>query len=601
MTPDEAVLVLAVFLPFLAVPGIVLLRHRPNVREGVSLAAAIATFGLNAALLPALLAGTPVSANVLPFYPGLAIEFRADALGLLFSTVSSFLWILTTVYSIGYMRGLKEHAQTRYYACFALVIGSAMGVALSSSLFSLLIFYEALTVSTYPLVIHKETDEAYRAGRKYLTYTLGGGGAILAGLAIVYALAGDVSFAAGGNASLAGLPPTALGVLQVAAGLLIAGFGVKSTLMPLHGWLPTAMIAPTPVSGLLHAVAVVKAGVFGIVRTLLFLLGPGLTVTLGLQPGVLAVASFTILVASLFALLQDNLKLLLAYSTVSQLSYIVLGAALLSPNGIVGSAAHIAAHAFAKLTMFFVAGILLVETGKTRISELRGVGRQMPGTMAAFAVAALALIGIPPLAPFVSKGYLAAGAAESGAVLLPLVLAASAVLNVAYFLPIVVRAFGGASPGPRRERGTMLAPLVATATGAVVLGVWTGLPGGPFALAGSLPSAILPGHAAGFDPLAMDSLLELGLVAAAAAVVVAVSARRLEMPSPKRTAPERGILWLGRTLAEGFSAVYASVVASVDGLGRRARRTQTGDLNWNAIGLALGLLLVLAWLLGGSA
>jgi formate hydrogenlyase subunit 3/multisubunit Na+/H+ antiporter MnhD subunit len=484
------VLLLAVLVPFATVPAIFLSRHRPDVREAASLGGAAVTFLLAAALVPAVLADAPPEATLLEPVPGLALTFRADALGVLFATLASFLWILTTVYSIGYLRARRAHAQTRYFAAFAAVMGATVGVALSANLFSLLVFYEFLTLTTYPLVIHEESEEAYAAGRKYLVYTLSGGGAILAGLAITYSLAGDVTFIAGGNPALAALEE---GPLRAVALLLVAGFGVKATIMPLHGWLPDAMVAPTPVSGLLHAVAVVKAGVFGILRTVHFLLGPQATVATGAQAVLLVVAPVTILSASLFALIQDNFKRRLAYSTISQLSYVVLGAALLTPAALLGAAFHLVGHGFAKLTMFFVAGSVAVRTGRERISELDGVGRRMPGTMAAFALATLAMAGLPPMAPFISKWYLSLGAWDADQAVLVLVLAASSVLNIAYFLPILMRAFFAPGEGDRGEGDrTLYGPVLATALGGLLLGLWTALPYGPFEVARALAQGVFP-------------------------------------------------------------------------------------------------------------
>lgn len=605
MTPQDLTLLLAVFVPFLAVPGIALLRRRPNPREAVSLGASVATFALASVLLPGAFAGSPATVELFTVAPGLSLSLRADLLGLLFATVASFLWILTTVYSLGYMRALREHAQARYYLCFASVMGATMGVALSASLFSLLIFYEVLTISTYPLVIHEETEEAYRAGRKYLAYTLGGGGAILAGLAIAYGLGGDTGFVAGGNPALAALP---LPALQAVAFLLIAGFGVKATLVPLHGWLPSAMVAPTPVSGLLHAVAVVKAGVFGILRTLFFFLGPGLVIASGAQPVLLVVAAITILAASLFALVQDNFKLRLAYSTVSQLSYVVLGAALLTPAALLGASYHIAAHGFAKLTMFFVAGAVAVETGKTRVSEFDGIGRRMPGTMAAFAVAAVALAGLPPLAPFVSKGFLASGAWEANQAILVLVLLTSSVLNMMYFFPIVTRAFLAGGPVDVREaRRTLKAPVLLTAAGVILLGVGIGLPSGPFAVAEGVVGGVYGVVPYGdvYASWSAERLVEVLFVVAAAAVVLAVLTREARMPRERigknlerlYVVAPLGLLSASRGLARVFAAVYDGFLAAVTGAGRAARRLQTGDLNWNSVGLALALVAVFLWLL----
>ena len=320
-----------------------------------------------------------------------------------------------------------------------------MGVSLAANLLSLFVFYEILTISTYPLVVHNQTEEAFKAGRKYLIYTLGGGAAVLVGMLALLGGGGAaaINFVPGGNQAI---PTMSLEFARIAFVLLFVGFGVKAALVPEHGWLPSAMIAPTPVSGLLHAVAVVKAGVFGLLRLMLFLYGPTMMASLGVQNLVIAGAVITILVGSLFALVQDNLKLRLAYSTISQLSYIVLAAAVLAPlgggNGVSGASAAviaavflIAAHAFGKLTMFFVAGAISVETGKTKISELDGIGRKMPGTMFAFFLATLSMAGLPPLAGFVGKWYLSVGAWNGGYWWILFVLVLSAVLNLCVFPP----------------------------------------------------------------------------------------------------------------------------------------------------------------------
>lgn len=593
---------LAVFVPFLVIPIILALRGRPNPREGASLAAAIATFGLVAAMLPDALGGGVPGVVIFTAAPGLELALRPDLLGLLFAVVSSFLWILTTIYNIGYMRGLEEHAQTRYYAFFAAVIGATMGIALSTNLFSLLIFYEILTISTYPLVIHHEGEEDYRSGRKYLVYTLGGGGAVLAALALAYGTTGDVSFQAGGNTALAALAVASPDVARAVAFLMALGFGVKSTLVPFHGWLPSAMVAPTPVSGLLHAVAVVKAGVFGVLRTLYFFVGPDLASTLGLQTFLIGVASLTIIVGSLFALVQDNLKLRLAYSTISQLSYIVLGAALLTPASFLGASFHIAAHGFAKLSMFFVAGAILVRTGKTNISQMDGVGRQMPYTMGAFALAVLGLSALPPTAPFVSKFFLTTGAAEADLTIPVIVLLTSSILNMLYFFPIVARAFVGGRESARSEASVpLLGPVLATALGALVLGVWLGLPGGPFEMAKALTPQVLLQAPPAFEPWASEHLLETLVVILAALVLapLAVLEFRGEGRPFQSNTVLRGLLGICGGLQRAFGLVYDGVVAVVTAFGRVSRRLQTGDLNLNTIGMAIGLILALLWLLWG--
>jgi multicomponent Na+:H+ antiporter subunit D len=370
-----------------------------------------------------------------------------------------------------------------------------MGVALSSNLFSLFLFYEILTVATYPLVAHKESEEAFAAGRKYLVYTLSGGVAILAGMMLLQGLGGasTLDFTGGGNATLATLAPD---FARVAFVLLFSGFGVKAALMPIHGWLPTAMIAPTPVSGLLHAVAVVKAGVFGILRTIFFLFGPLLMVNLQLQWIAIVAAAVTVIGGSLLALVQDDLKARLAYSTISQLNYITLGAALLVPLGVGGSTQDgmialvlgtvfaIAAHAFGKLTMFFVAGAVAVETGKTKISQLDGIGKKMPREFVAFTLAALSMICLPPLGGFVAKWYISVGAWNAGFWWIPLLLVVSSILNVGYWVPILIRAFFRPYEGEMGEaRPTLAVPLMITAAGAVLLGLWTAMPYGFFEIA----------------------------------------------------------------------------------------------------------------------
>jgi len=482
---DAFLLILGTVLsPFIGLLAIMFLSKWPNAREAASLIAAISTFSFAALLIPEAFNGGTTTHTVVEMLPGLKIAFFAEPFGVLFAALASFLWIFTTLYSIGYMRGLKEHAQTRYYSCFAIVIGATMGIALSSNLFSLFIFYEILTIATYPLVAHKESEEAFKAGRKYLIFTLTGGLALLAGLVVMYVSSGTVDFVANGQPALAGVPADTIRVMFM---LLVAGFGVKSTLMPLHGWLPTAMIAPTPVSGLLHAVAVVKAGVFGMLRTVYFVFGPALLAQYSLQFVLIAAAVITIIVASLIALTKDDIKARLAYSTISQLSYIVLGAALLTPAGLVGSLFQIAGHAFAKLTMFFVAGAILVTCGKTKISQLDGIAKKMPISMLMFTIATIGMIGMPPLAGFGAKWFIAGGVglapgiadwAQAG---LLIALVASSVLNAAYFIPIVFRAYFGKTDEDIKEaRWHVTLPLTVTAVGAIVIGMWTAMPYGPF-------------------------------------------------------------------------------------------------------------------------
>jgi len=429
---------LAVAVAAVAVVPILASASRPNVREGWTVLAAGGAFAVVASMVPAALDGTVLVSSVGALVAGVELSLRADPLGVLFAVVASLLWLVTSFYSVGYMRGLDEHDQTRYFAAFAASVAAALGVALAANLVTLFVFYELLTVATYPLVTHDETPEARAAGRKYFAYTFGGGVAILAGTVIVAVLAGTTAFTPGGIAALAEADPL---LARAAFVLLVAGFGVKAALMPLHSWLPDAMVAPTPVSGLLHAVAVVKSGVFGVARVLLDVFGVDLTGALGLGLPLAVVAAATLTLASVIALRQDNLKRRLAYSTVSQLSYIVLGLAILHPLSITGGLLHIPAHAFMKLTLFFVAGAIHVETHTDDISRMAGIGKRMPIAMTAFAVAAAGMAGIPLVAGFVSKWYLLLGSVGAGRTLFAAVVLLSGVLNVAYFWPVVYQAF----------------------------------------------------------------------------------------------------------------------------------------------------------------
>jgi multicomponent Na+:H+ antiporter subunit D len=457
-----------------AVAALFILRFddRPNAREACTFIAAVVKLLLVLSLLPSALAGTPLQTTLVDIMPGVSLRLRADPFGTVFALLAATLWLLTSVYSVGYVRALNEHAQTRYYASFALALSSTIGVALSANLLTLYLFYEILTLATYPLVVHKESAAAIQAGRKYLIYTLGAGVGILAASAGIYSLTGTLEMQPGGIAALRHADATTLQVLFWA---LIVGFGVKAALLPLHGWLPTAMIAPTPVSALLHAVAVVKSGVFGCLRVVAFVFGPILLADFGAATVLAYLAAATILFGSVVALSQDNLKRRLAYSTISQLSYIVLGAALLTPTGMMGSVLHMVNHGLLKITLFFCAGAIYVTTGCDRVSQLAGIGRRMPWTMGAFAIATLGLAGVPPLNGFISKWYLCLGSLETQHTGLALVLIVSGLLNIAYFFPIVYAAFFRTSPDfPERAeaRPALLIPLCTTATLSLILGIW---------------------------------------------------------------------------------------------------------------------------------
>jgi multicomponent Na+:H+ antiporter subunit D len=474
IVPLLAVLVAAASALFIVCTG----ERRANLREFWSVAAGVAMFGLVASLGPDVLAGRAPECRLFLILPGIELALRVDAFGLLFAAGASLLWILTSFYSIGYMRSLQEHAQTRYYCCFALALSATVGVAFSANLFTLFLFYEALTLVTYPLVGHKETPEAEAGARKYVIYLLGAAKVfLLAAIILTYNAAGTLEFRQGGIFSTVQVSRQPLLFLLIFT-LFLFGFA-KNALMPLHSWLPAAMVAPTPVSALLHAVAVVKSGVFSTLRVFLFVFGVDAMRELGADRLALAAAAVTILIGSLLAIAQDNLKARLAFSTVSQLSYIILGAALLNPKGVLGGAAHITNHAVSKITLFFCAGSIYVSTHKTEISQMSGLAKRMPWTMAAFALSSLSVVGIPLTSGFVSKWYLALGAVDSRNLLLLSVLLVSSLLAAAYLGQILYKAyFEYEKEAPIqeevREAPWIVAPLTISAAASLLLGLYPG-------------------------------------------------------------------------------------------------------------------------------
>jgi multicomponent Na+:H+ antiporter subunit D len=464
-------LLAAVVTPLVAALLIAVSGRRPNVREAWTLIAAAGTLALVVAMFVDLLNnGAAPALSLVELAPGLELRLRVDDVGMLFALSASALWLATSVYSIGYVRGTNETHQTRYFAAFALCVAATMGLAFSANFFTFFIFYELLTAATWPLVVHKQTPEALAAGRRYLRYLLGGGTALLLALVIIQVVAPGQDFVLGGY--LDGLISNN-GVVALVV-LVTLGFGTKAAIMPLHKWLPGAMVAPTPVSSLLHAVAVVKAGVFGFVRLFGFVIGPELLADVGMGVVVATLAAITIVVASVIAFRQDNLKKRLAYSTIAHLSFIILGVSLLSAESWNGALLYIANHAVLKITLFFCAGAIYVTTHKTKVSELDGIGRRMPITMAAFGVAALGLAGVPPVGGWVSKWFLGMGTVGADQPVLAVVVLGSGLLTAGYLMPIVYRAFfrtsdefttmGEATP-------MMLVPIMATATAALVLGL----------------------------------------------------------------------------------------------------------------------------------
>ncbi len=467
----ETLLQLIILLPLLAVVGIVACAGRPNLRESVSLLTSLTVFLMACTLYSPVMRGEIIETTWFAWFPGLDVRFRLEPLGLLFSLIAGFLWFVTTLYALGYMRAHNEPRQTRFYSCFALAITATMGIACAENLLTLFIFYEALTLCTFPLVTHAGTERAKHGGWVYISILLGTSIAFfLLAIALTWQLSGTLSFTPGGVFTA----DTSTATLSVLLTLFVFGVG-KAAIMPFHRWLPAAMVAPTPVSALLHAVAVVKAGVFTLLKVCFYIFGLETLNTLPALQWLLYLAGATILLASLVALRQDNLKARLAYSTVSQLGYITLGALLATSVSLMGSAMHIAMHAFGKITLFFCAGAILVAAHKTEISEMRGLGRQMPLTMLAFLVGSLSIIGIPPTGGTWSKWYLLSGTFDAGQWLLMGVLMISSLLNIAYLLPIGARAFFAADANPpeiaHRPKAVAEAPLpVLMATGITALG-----------------------------------------------------------------------------------------------------------------------------------
>ena len=470
----EFMLQLSILLPLLAVVGIVATGSKPNLREAVTIGTSLVLLYFVIQLYQGVQQGEKISVTWWELLPGLQISFSIEPLGMLFALVASFLWLITTVYAIGYMRGHHEQNQTRFYACFAIAISSVMGITFAGNLFTLFIFYEILTLSTYPLVTHAGTENAMKGGRVYLGILLSTS-IVFFLLAIIgtWFVAGTLDFKPGGVFN------TDVNKVVAGALLLLFVFGIgKAAIMPFHRWLPAAMVAPTPVSALLHAVAVVKAGVFTILKVCIFIFGIDLLPTLPTTQFLLYLAGASILLASLVAMRQDNLKARLAYSTVSQLGYITLGALLATSSGVIGSSMHIATHAFGKITLFFCAGAILVAAHKSKISEMRGLGRQMPITMAAFFIASLSIIGVPPTGGTWSKWYLLTGTLEAGQLILMAILMLSSLMNIAYLLPIPFHAFFSNDKQSQSGLGIKEAPLPSlialciTTTGCVVLFVY---------------------------------------------------------------------------------------------------------------------------------
>jgi multicomponent Na+:H+ antiporter subunit D len=474
----QLIILSSIALPFIASALNLILHKFENLRDVLTLIAAVSTFILVLMVLADFNKGSLFEFSLLTVMPGLEIAFHIEPLGLLFGTVASGLWIVTHLYAVGYMRGNNEKHRARFFACFSIAIGTVLGLAFSKNLFTLFIFYEILTLSTFPLVAHKGTPEAISGAKTYLKILLGTSvGFQLIAIISVYIFAGTLDFTPQGI--LSGKVTN----FQAAILLALFAFGIgKAALMPFHRWLPAAMVAPTPVSALLHAVAVVKAGVFTMLKVGVYIFGVDFLKETGASNWLIWLAAFSILSASIVAMTKDNLKARLAYSTISQLSYITLGLALANSLGVLGGALHIATHALGKITLFMCAGSIYVATHRTKISELDGLGRTMPITFIAFLIGALSIIGLPPLGGSWSKWLLILSAIDAEHILIVAAFMISSLLNVAYLLPIVSRGFfAKPSNGALADTGGIKEapilcwlPTVITAIGCLVLFLYGG-------------------------------------------------------------------------------------------------------------------------------
>lgn len=464
-----------VLLPLIASCLIYVLGEhiRPNFREAITFVAAFPMAALVYSMIPAALAGKEIGFTLLEIVKGIPLQFSVDAAGMIFACVASTLWIVTSCYSIGYMRGHGEKNQTGYYSSFAICLTATMGLCFSANLLTFFIFFEVLTVATYPLVVHYRDEEGTRSGRKYLAYTLISGQLFFAGIVILYSFTGRMDFVPGGFVNTGDIPMPwmlAVFILMIGAGI------VKAGVMPLHSWLPAAMVAPTPVSALLHAVAVVKAGAFCTLRVVLYVFGPEAARFCHGSEILAWMAVATILISSLIAIRKDNLKARLAFSTVGQLSYIILGIAILSPFAATGALYHIVAHAFMKITLFMCAGAIFVTTHRKNISEMIGIGRQMPVTMTCFTLASLAVAGFPFFVGFTSKANIIMGAISMGQPFFVATLIVSALLALTYLMPVVLLAFkrdfyNSQFPVKKEAVLPMLIPIMFTAACSLILGV----------------------------------------------------------------------------------------------------------------------------------
>lgn len=478
-------LIIALFVPIMGGLFVPLLRKQSFVLQALVPVGVSATcVGVLSFLVPPALAGKFLVTPGLVFSPHMTFLLRADALGIFFALFSSIIWLLAAIYSREYLKDGKH--QTRYFSVFSCCLGFTLGIALAGNLFTLFVFYELLTVASYPLIAHEETIAAKQAAKKYIIYTLMGDAFVLFTILLAYYLGGNLELHQRGVLPL-GVAPGAVEMLFICG---ILGFGVKSALMPLHGWVPDAHpAAPAPASATLSGV-LVNVGAYGIIRLIYDIIGVELMRKGNLTPILTVPAMVTILFASIQAFNQDNLKRRLAYSTVAQLSYILLGASLVSPGAIQGSLVHLAHHGVMKATLFLAAGAIIKYSGKDKISQLQGVSQKLPVVMGVFALAALSLIGVPPMCGFVSKWLLCTGALEVSSTVSVVILLIGSLLSALYLLPILFTAFfqkdteeSDAVANTGKPAVTIIVPLLVGAVLCIFMGILINLPAFPLSFA----------------------------------------------------------------------------------------------------------------------
>ena len=368
----------------------------------------------------------------------LKIAFKVDGLSSIFVAMVSFLWPLAVVYATEYMK--HEGRQEKFFTFYIMTFGVTLGIAFSANMLTLYLCYELLTFITLPLVMHEINDRTIYAGRKYLIYSVSGASFAFVGMMIILFTTGTLDFTYGGL--LTGMATD--NTLLIAYLMMFAGFGVKAAVFPFHGWLPGASVAPTTVTALLHAVAVVKAGVFAIMRATYYLFGADYLYGTWVQNVVMSMAIITICFGSWMAMSSKHFKRRLAFSTISQLSYILLGVTIMTPAGFTGALSHMIFHALMKIVLFYTAGSVLYMNHKEYIRDVEGYGAKMPKTFLCFTICSLALIGVPPLSGFFSKFAIATAAAEMAntmgfAGICALMI--SALFTAMYLLQIVVLAY----------------------------------------------------------------------------------------------------------------------------------------------------------------